>query len=48
VAFIEAYTRRLDELKRLIRAGDGAGIEKELERAKREREQLNPRPAGSA
>ena len=47
VAFIEAYTRRLDELKRLIRAGDGAGIEKELERAKREREQLNPRPAGS-
>jgi len=48
VAFIEAYTRRLDELKRLIRAGDGAGIEKELERAKREREQLNPRAAGSA
>ena len=47
VAFIEAYERRLDELKRLIRTGDGAGIEKELERAKREREQLNQRPAGA-
>jgi prephenate dehydrogenase len=47
VAFIEAYERRLDELKRLIRAGDGAGIEKELERAKQERDQLNQRPAGA-
>ena len=45
VAFIEAYERRLGELKRLIRAGDGAGIEKEIEQAKREREQLNERPA---
>lgn len=48
VAFIEAYERRLGELKRLIQAGDGAGIEKELERAKQEREQLNRRPAGAA
>jgi prephenate dehydrogenase len=47
VAFIEAYERRLGELKRLIHAGDGAGIEKELEQAKREREQLNQRPARS-
>jgi prephenate dehydrogenase len=48
VAFIEAYERRLGELKRLIRAGDGAGIEKEIEQAKREREQLNQRPGGTA
>jgi prephenate dehydrogenase len=48
VSFIEAYERRLGELKRLIRAGDGAGIEKELENAKREREQLNQRPARPA
>jgi prephenate dehydrogenase len=47
VSFIEAYELRLGELKRLIRAGDGAGIEKELERAKREREQLTVRPAGA-
>jgi prephenate dehydrogenase len=47
VSFIEAYERRLGELKRLIRAGDGAGIEKELECAKRERERLNQRPAGA-
>lgn len=47
VAFIEAYERRLGELKRLIHAGDGAGIEKELEQAKREREQMNQRPARS-
>ena len=48
VSFIEVYERRLGELKRLIRAGDGAGIEKELECAKRERERLNQRPAGAA
>ena len=48
VSFIEAYERRLGELKRLIRDGDGAGIEKELECAKREREQLNQRPSGAA
>lgn len=38
---IEMYEARLQELKRLIAAGDGAGIEKELERAKQAREQLN-------
>jgi prephenate dehydrogenase len=41
VALIEVYERHLEELKRLIQAGDGPGIEKELERAKRVREQLN-------
>ena len=39
-AFIEAYERSLGELKRLIRAGDAAGIEKALERAKQEREKF--------
>jgi prephenate dehydrogenase len=38
VAFIEAYERSLGDLKQLIRAGDAAGIEKMLERAKQERE----------
>jgi len=47
VEFIEAYERSLGELKRLIRAGDGAGIEKELERAKQERERFPARPAAS-
>ena len=37
---IEAYERQLGELKRLIGSGDGAGIEKLLEKAKQEREQL--------
>ena len=41
VALIEVYERYLEELKRLIQAGDGPGIEKELERAKRVREQLD-------
>lgn len=40
VAFIEAYERSLGELKRLIKSGDAAGIEKALERAKQEREQI--------
>jgi prephenate dehydrogenase len=40
VAFIEAYERSLGDLKRLIRAGDAAGIEKALERAKQEREKF--------
>jgi prephenate dehydrogenase len=40
VAFIEAYERSLGELKQLIRAGDAAGIEKALERAKQEREKF--------
>ena len=46
VSFIETYERQLVELKRLIHAGDAAGVEKELERAKRERELLNHRPSG--
>jgi prephenate dehydrogenase len=41
VTFIEAYEQALQELKRLIRTGDGAGVEKVLERAKAEREKLN-------
>jgi len=44
VAFIEAYERSLGELKRLIRAGDAAGIEKALERAKQEREKFPAKP----
>lgn len=40
VAFIEAYERSLGELKRLIKSGDAAGIEKTLERAKQAREQI--------
>jgi prephenate dehydrogenase len=43
VAFIEAYERSLGQLKELIRAGDAAGIEKELERAKQEREKFPAR-----
>lgn len=45
VALIEAYQQALDDLKRLIQVGDATGIEKSLERAKAEREQLNSRPA---
>lgn len=41
VAMIEAYEQQLRRLKQLIQAGDGPGIEKELERAKQVREQLN-------
>jgi len=40
VALIEVYERHLQQLKRLIQAGDGPGIEKELERAKQVREKL--------
>lgn len=40
VAYIDRYTRALEELKQLIKAGDAAGIEKALERAKGEREKL--------
>jgi prephenate dehydrogenase len=43
-AFIEAYERSLGELKRLIRTGDAAGIEKALERAKQEREKFPAKP----
>ncbi len=41
VTMIEVYEQHLEQLKRLIKAGDGSGIEKELERAKQVREQLN-------
>jgi prephenate dehydrogenase len=47
VRFIETYERALGDMKKLILAGDGAGIEKELERAKQEREQF-PSRSGSA
>ncbi len=48
VSFIELYEQALHELKRLIQAGDAAGIEKALTRAKDERERLNRRPPGTA
>ena len=47
VHFIDAYRQALEDLKALIQAGDAAGIEKALERAKGEREKLNPRSAVS-
>jgi prephenate dehydrogenase len=40
VKLIEVYERYLAQLKQLIAAGDGAGIEKELARAKQVREGL--------
>lgn len=43
VHFIDAYQQALEDLKRLIQVGDAAGIEKALERAKDERDKLNPR-----
>ena len=39
---IDGYQDALSTLRRLIASGDGPGIEKELERAKAAREQLNP------
>jgi prephenate dehydrogenase len=47
VACLEAYERSLAQLKQLIKAGDAAGIEKELERARQEREKLASRPPAS-
>jgi prephenate dehydrogenase len=41
ISMITVYERRLSTLKQLIQAGDGPGIEKELERAKQVRERLN-------
>lgn len=41
VAMLEVYERHLAHLKRLIEAGDGPAIEKELARAKQVRERLN-------
>jgi len=40
VRMIDVYEARLRRLKQLIQAGDGAGLEKELERAKQVRERL--------
>ena len=40
VAGIRAFERSLGELKQLIQTGDGAGIEKMLERAKEERDKF--------
>ena len=48
VSFIDRYERALEDLKQLIKAGDAAGIEKALERAKGEREKLNARAPVSA
>lgn len=41
VSYIDRYMESLEELKQLIKAGDAAGIEKSLERAKGEREKLS-------
>lgn len=43
IELIDRYIGRLDELKRLVAASDGPGIEKDLERAKHARERLNVR-----
>jgi prephenate dehydrogenase len=43
VSFIDRYERVLESLKQLIKAGDAAGIEKAIERARDEREKLNVR-----
>jgi prephenate dehydrogenase len=47
VAYIEAYEQSLARLKQLIKSGDAAGIEKELERAKQEREKFTSHPPSS-
>jgi prephenate dehydrogenase len=47
VACIEAYEQSLTRLKQLIKSGDAAGIEKELERAKQEREKFTSHPPSS-
>lgn len=41
VSYIDEYQKALEDLKRLIKTGDAAGIEKALERAKGEREKLS-------
>lgn len=49
VSYIDEYQKALEDLKWLIKAGDAAGIEKALERAKAEREKLVvPAPAKTA
>ena len=48
VSYIDEYQRVLEVFKGLIKAGDAAGIEKALERAKGEREKLSvPAPASA-
>ena len=47
VRWIEAYEQSLARLKQLIKLGDAAGIEKELERAKQEREKFTSRAPSS-
>ena len=47
VAYIEAYEQSLARLKQLIKSGDAAGVEKELERAKQEREKFTSHPPSS-
>jgi prephenate dehydrogenase len=47
VAYIEAYEQSLARLKHMIKSGDAAGIEKELERAKQEREKFTSLPPSS-
>lgn len=44
VAYIETYEQSLTRLKQLINSGDAGGIEKELERAKAEREKFTVQP----
>ncbi|MFQ5991172.1 MAG: prephenate dehydrogenase [Nitrospiraceae bacterium] len=41
IRVIEVFEQHINQLKRLIQEGDGPGLEKELERAKQIREQLN-------
>nr|MBA3753787.1 prephenate dehydrogenase/arogenate dehydrogenase family protein [Nitrospira sp.] len=43
VLLIETYERHLSELKQLIASGDAAGIEKQLDKARHEREQFTAR-----
>jgi len=40
VGLLDSYEHRLRALKQLIQAGDGPGLEKELDRAKQVREKL--------
>lgn len=44
IQLIDVYERHLGRLKELIRSGDGPGLEKEMEKAKIVREQLNGQP----
>ncbi|MGZ8404645.1 MAG: prephenate dehydrogenase [Nitrospira sp.] len=46
VSYIDRYVRALEEVKQVIQAGDAAGIEKFLERAKGERDKLTSSSLG--